>query len=61
MIAESVTVNSRWFTALISKSNSLPGVYHALRRAGATDSRTIEMAQGQKKSRLIAWTFYDKD
>jgi 23S rRNA (adenine1618-N6)-methyltransferase len=61
MIAESVTVNSRWFSALISKSNSLPGVYHALRRAGATDSRTIEMAQGQKKSRLIAWTFYDKD
>jgi 23S rRNA (adenine1618-N6)-methyltransferase len=57
MIAESVAVNSRWFTSLISKSASLPGVYHALKNAGVTQSRTIEMAQGQKKSRLIAWTF----
>jgi 23S rRNA (adenine1618-N6)-methyltransferase len=57
MIAESVTVNSRWFTSLISKSNSLPAVYHALKSAGVTVSRTIEMAQGQKKSRFIAWTF----
>jgi 23S rRNA (adenine1618-N6)-methyltransferase len=57
MIVESVAVNSRWFTSLISKSASLPGVYDALKNAGVTDTRTIEMAQGQKKSRLIAWTF----
>jgi 23S rRNA (adenine1618-N6)-methyltransferase len=46
-----------WFTTLVSKKETLPGVYRALKTAGATDVRTIEMAQGQKKSRLVAWTF----
>lgn len=49
-----------WFTTLVSKSTSLPQAYSALKHAGAVDSRTIEMAQGQKKSRLLAWTFMDK-
>ena len=46
-----------WFTTLVSKKETLPGVYRALQTAGATTVRTIEMAQGQKKSRLVAWTF----
>lgn len=46
-----------WFTTLISKSATLPAVYRALKKAGVTDSRTIAMAQGQKKSRFVAWTF----
>jgi len=46
-----------WFTSLVSKKETLPGVYRALKTAGATDVRTIDMAQGQKKSRLIAWSF----
>lgn len=49
-----------WFTTLISKSASLPGVYRAIKYAGAVENRTIEMAQGQKKSRIVAWTFLDK-
>lgn len=49
-----------WFTTLISKSASLPRAYDALQFFGAVDSRTIEMSQGQKKSRLLAWTFMDK-
>ena len=59
MIAESVLFTERclWFTTLISKSATLPAVYRALKQAGATDSRTIAMAQGQKKSRIVAWTF----
>ncbi|MFA6971966.1 MAG: 23S rRNA (adenine(1618)-N(6))-methyltransferase RlmF [Gallionella sp.] len=57
MIEESVGVRSLWFTTLISKSASLPGVYRALKKAAVTDYRTIEMAQGQKKSRIVAWTF----
>ena len=59
MIAESVLFTERclWFTTLISKSATLPVVYRALKQAGATDSRTIAMAQGQKKSRIVAWTF----
>jgi 23S rRNA (adenine1618-N6)-methyltransferase len=46
-----------WFTSLVSKKETLPGVYRALKTAGATEVRTIDMAQGQKKSRLVAWTF----
>ncbi|HEX7455743.1 MAG TPA: RlmF-related methyltransferase, partial [Gallionella sp.] len=60
MIVESAEVNCMWFTALISKSASLPGVYRALKKAGVQDYRTIEMAQGQKKSRIVAWTFQDE-
>jgi 23S rRNA (adenine1618-N6)-methyltransferase len=46
-----------WFTTLVSKKDSLPGIYKALKQAEATDVRTLPMAQGQKKSRLVAWTF----
>ena len=59
MIAESAKHPSacRWFTTLVSKSSNLPGIHAALRQAGARDIRTIEMAQGQKKSRIVAWRF----
>lgn len=46
-----------WFTALISSSASLPAVRRALRQAGAREIRTVAMAQGQKQSRFLAWTF----
>lgn len=61
MIEESVRFRGScmWFTTLISKSASLPGVYRALKYAGALQNKTIEMAQGQKKSRIVAWTFLD--
>ena len=48
---------SRWFTTLVSKSSNLPAVHRALRQAEAEDIRTVEMAQGQKKSRIVAWRF----
>ncbi|MDR0806007.1 MAG: 23S rRNA (adenine(1618)-N(6))-methyltransferase RlmF [Enterobacteriaceae bacterium] len=46
-----------WFTTLVSKKTTLPALYHALRYAGATEIKTIDMAQGQKASRIVAWTF----
>jgi 23S rRNA (adenine1618-N6)-methyltransferase len=46
-----------WFTTLVSQSHTLPGIYKELQWAEATEVKTIEMAQGQKKSRLVAWTF----
>jgi|SRR5450830_1222487 len=46
-----------WFTTLVSKATTLPGVYRELKKAGALQIRTIDMAQGQKKSRIVAWTF----
>lgn len=59
MIEESARfkTNVRWFTSLISKEESLPVLRSAMKKAGATDQRTMAMEQGQKKSRLVAWTF----
>jgi 23S rRNA (adenine1618-N6)-methyltransferase len=59
MIEESAGIATRclWFTTLVSKSSNLPSVREALRQAGALETRIIAMAQGQKKSRIVAWTF----
>lgn len=59
LIAESAAVPRlcRWFTTLVSKSAHLPAFEQALRHVNAADVRTIEMAQGQKKSRILAWRF----
>lgn len=46
-----------WFTTLISKAANLPSVYSALKNVNAIEVKTIEMSQGQKKSRIVAWTF----
>lgn len=48
---------SRWFTCLVSKSAHLPRLLHALREVKAVDVKTIDMAHGQKRSRILAWTF----
>lgn len=59
MISESAQFKTQchWFTTLVSKASSLPAIYRALRGAGAFKINTIEMTQGQKKSRFVAWTF----
>jgi len=61
MIAESARIPGQvlWFTTLLSSSASLPAVHRALRQAGALETRTVAMAQGQKQSRFVAWTFLD--
>jgi 23S rRNA (adenine1618-N6)-methyltransferase len=59
MIAESLALRGqvRWFTTLVSSSALLPALQRALRQAGAGDTRVVPMAQGQKQSRFLAWTF----
>jgi len=49
-----------WFTTLISKAANLPSVYSALKKVSALEVKTIEMSQGQKKSRIVAWTFLSR-
>lgn len=49
--------NCFWFSTLISKKEHLPAIYDALKLAKATDVRTIQMGQGTKISRIVAWTF----
>ena len=59
MIEESALIPERcqWFTSLISKADNLRMIDRVLEAAGVRARRTIEMAQGQKKSRIVAWTF----
>jgi len=50
-----------WFTTLISKKSNLPGVYESLKKAAAVEVKTIPMGQGNKISRIVAWTFLSKE
>lgn len=58
MIQESIFYKTqcRWFTTLISKKESLPILIKKLYEVQA-DYKIIEMAQGHKKSRVLAWHF----
>lgn len=46
-----------WFSSLVSKSANLPEIYSALEKESPFEVRTIEMSQGNKISRIVAWTF----
>ncbi|MRS90270.1 23S rRNA (adenine(1618)-N(6))-methyltransferase RlmF [Enterobacteriaceae bacterium RIT714] len=61
MIAESQQFGRqvKWFTTLVSRGDNLPPLYRALTQAGAVKVVKKEMAQGQKQSRFIAWSFMD--
>ncbi len=62
MIAQSRDFSEQclWFTSLVSKSDSLHPLLRQLARAQVDEHRIIEMAQGQKISRILAWTYYPK-
>jgi 23S rRNA (adenine1618-N6)-methyltransferase len=59
MIVESKEICHKisWFTSLISKKDHLPSIYHHLKKVKAVEVKTINMSQGQKISRIVAWTF----
>ena len=62
LISESAQVPTQvlWFSTLVSKASNLPLIQSTLKKAGANESRVVEMSQGQKQSRFVAWTFHDK-
>ena len=62
MIKESVKYGSQcfYFTTLVSKKENLQAIYKALKTLKPTEVKTIEMKQGQKLSRFVAWTFLNK-
>ena len=59
MMTESAQFSTQcfWFTTLVSAAANLPDFYKTLKNVGAIQVKTIDMAQGNKKSRLLAWTF----
>ncbi len=59
MIEQSAKIPTQclWFTSLISNRYTLHAVDRLLKQFQACDVKIIDMAQGQKISRLVAWTF----
>lgn len=58
MIRESVAFKTQvgWFTTLVSKNDNLKAIYKHLSKLNA-EYTTIDMEQGNKKSRFVAWKF----
>jgi 23S rRNA (adenine1618-N6)-methyltransferase len=46
-----------WFTTLVSKQSNLKSIYRTLENENAVEVKTIAMGQGNKTSRIVAWTF----
>ena len=63
MIKESkeFSKNCLWFTTLVSRKENLDFIYDALEDIDVLEYKTINMAHGQKISRVIAWTFLTQD
>lgn len=59
MIEESSSYSSQvlWFTCLVSKGDNLHKLTALIKKIKAVDFKIIDMAQGQKVSRILAWTF----
>ncbi|THH41234.1 23S rRNA (adenine(1618)-N(6))-methyltransferase RlmF [Neolewinella litorea] len=59
MIRESDAYRTQvgWFTTLVSKKGYLDSARHELDRLEGARVRVMPMAQGNKKSRILAWTF----
>jgi 23S rRNA (adenine1618-N6)-methyltransferase len=49
-----------WFTSLISKKENVKGMYNSLEKLGAKEIKTIPMQQGNKITRIVAWTFLNE-
>jgi 23S rRNA (adenine1618-N6)-methyltransferase len=58
MIKQSVEFKSQvnWFTTLVSKNGNLKAIYKQLDKLKA-EYKTINMEQGNKKTRFVAWRF----
>ncbi|AZA74872.1 23S rRNA (adenine(1618)-N(6))-methyltransferase RlmF [Chryseobacterium indoltheticum] len=63
MIEESALFSSQilWFTCLVSKQENLFKLTLLLKKVKAVEVKTIDMSQGKKISRILAWTFVPKE
>lgn len=50
-----------WFSTLVSKAANVQPLQARLGRLGAGQVRVVEMSQGQKRSRFVAWTYLDDE
>lgn len=59
MINQSVEYkdNCTWFTTIVSDKDNLKSLYKTLEKVTPTSVKTLAMGQGNKTSRILAWTF----
>ncbi|MEJ6473266.1 23S rRNA (adenine(1618)-N(6))-methyltransferase RlmF [Pseudoalteromonas piscicida] len=60
MISESTEFKEQvyWFTSLVSNKDNIKVLQKQLKQVSAEQVKVIEMDQGNKKSRFIAWSFF---
>ena len=46
-----------WFTSLVSKGENVKPLMKLINKSGAIEAREIEMVQGNKITRILAWRF----
>lgn len=56
--SQAFSTQCRWFTSLVSKIDNVKPSIKLIKKLGATDVREIEMKQGNKITRIVAWTFF---
>ena len=59
MLAESAALARQciWFTSLVSRRENLSALEKQLQALDVAEVRVVNMAQGQKQSRFLAWSF----
>lgn len=62
LISESLAFKAQclWFSTLVSKNENVGKVYASLKKAKAVEVKTITMEIGNKLSRIVFWTYFDK-
>ncbi|GHN02428.1 ribosomal RNA large subunit methyltransferase F [Cytophagales bacterium WSM2-2] len=63
MISQSKAMKTScfWFSTLIAKSAHLKRVYLNLKKAEVKEVKTISMSQGNKTTRIVAWTYLTQE
>jgi len=63
MISQSkqIPASCFWFSTLISKQSHLKSAYQSLKYSEAIEIKTIPMSQGNKTSRIVAWTYLTQE
>ncbi len=55
--SQAYSTQCRWFTSLVSKADNVKPAKKLIRKLDAVDVREIEMKQGNKMTRVLAWTY----
>lgn len=53
--------NCFWYTSLVSNKDLVQSMQKSLKKLGSTQVKIINMSQGNKISRIVAWTFLSNE